>query len=126
MNLKTDFTKYIAEQHKLPVDEKSIKKYISVWWANPRQKDKGGLELTGDGFARASGHITFYKVDIIEPIEFTNQVILWLDNLIDYPWYLTKKSIFVSNEKMAIQLVLFSGDIIRFSAAKVGKPKEAN
>jgi hypothetical protein len=126
MTLKIDFTKYIAEQHLLPVDEKSIKKYIPTWWVNPRQKEKGGLELSAEGFSRASGHVKFYKVDLDKPIEFTNQVILWLDNLIDCPWYLTKKSIFVSNEKMAIQLVLFSGNIVRFSAAKSGKPKDAN
>ena len=58
-----------------------------------------------------------------EPVEYTSQLIIWLDQFINCPWYVTKKEIFVFNENMAIQLVLFSGNITRFTAAKAKKPK---
>jgi len=123
MTLKTDITRYIAEQFNLPTDEKSIRKLLPQWWFNYRNKEKGGLRLTDEGFARLTAHIKAHKVTLDEPVEYTNQVIIWLDNLIESPWYITKDEIYVFDEKMAIQLVLFSGNIVRYSAAKAKKPK---
>ena len=119
MNQKIEITKYIADQYNLASDDKSLRKLVSLWWVNPRKKAKGGLRLTDEGFARLSAHIKFHKVKFTEgPIEYNNQLILQLDNFINCPWYTTKKEIFVTNDKMAVQLVLFSGNIARFSHAK--------
>ena len=126
MNQKIKITKYIAEQFNLPTDDKSIKKLIPAWWFNPRKKEIGGLRLTDEGFARATAHLKSYKVMFDEPVEYTNQLIIWLDHFINCPWYVTKKEIFVFNEKMAVQLVLFSGNITRYGAAKAKKPKIPN
>jgi len=126
MNQKIEITKYIAEQFKLPTDDKSIRKMVPTWWFNPRKKEMGGLRLTDEGFARLSAHIKSYKVMFDEPVEYTNQVVIWLDKFINCPWYVTKKEIFVFNETTAVQLVLFSGNITRFGAARAGKPKIAN
>jgi len=123
MNQKIEITKYIAEQFNLPTDDKSIRKLISSWWYNPRKKEKGGLRLTDEGFARLTAHIKAHQVMFDEPVEYTSQLIIWLDQFINCPWYVTKKEIFVFNENMAIQLVLFSGNITRFTAAKAKKPK---
>jgi hypothetical protein len=38
-------------------------------------------------------------------------VLVWLDNFIDSPYYITKKFIVVLKEKAAFELYLFSGDI---------------
>jgi len=125
MNQKTDITKYVAEQSNLSTDDKSIRKLISQWWINPRQKVKGGLRLSDDGFARLTTQFKSYKVKFDEPVDYTNQLIIRLDNFIDCPWYLTKKEIYVFNDKMAVQLVLFSGNIAKFSTAKAKSLKSA-
>jgi hypothetical protein len=125
MNQKTDITKYVAEQSELPTDTKSLRKLISQWWINPRQKVKGGLRLSDDGFARLTTQFKSYKVKFDEPVDYTNQLIIRLDNFIDCPWYLTKKEIYVFNDKMAVQLVLFSGNIAKFSTAKAKSLKSA-
>ena len=126
MNQQTEITKYVAEQYSLPTDEKSIRKMLPTWWYNTRKKDTGGLRLTDEGFARLSAHIKYYRVVLEEPVEYTNQLVIWLDNFINCPWYITKKEMYVFNETTAIQLVLFSGNIARFTAAKAKKPKEPN
>lgn len=123
MNQKIDITKYVATQFGLPTDDNAINRLIPQWWYNPRKKETGGLRLTDEGFARLTAHVKSHKIDFDEPITYTNQLIIWLDNFIDCPWYVTKKEIFVFNEKIAVQLVLFSGDIVRFSAAKAKNPK---
>jgi len=118
MNQKINITKYIAEQENLPVDEKSIRKFVAAWWQNPRKKETGGLKLTDEGFARLTKYVKAHKVRFEDEIDYTNQLILRLDNFITCPWYLTRKEVFVFNDKMAVQLVLFSGNIARFSTAK--------
>jgi hypothetical protein len=126
MNQQTDITKYIAKQFDLPTDDKSIRKLLPTWWFNTRKKERGGLRLTDEGFARLSAHIKVHRVVLDEPVEYTNQLIIWLDNLITCPWYVTSTEIFVFNENVAVQLVLFSGNITRYTAAKAKKPKKVN
>jgi hypothetical protein len=118
MDLKTELTRYVAEQAGLPTDEKSIRKLIPVWWQNPRKRDPGGLKLTDEGFARLTAYVKAHRVRFEEEVEYTNQLILRLDRFITCPWYVKKKDVFVFNEKMAVQLVLFSGNIAKFSTAK--------
>ena len=125
MSQKSDITKYIAEQFGLSTDEKSIRKLIAQWWQNPRNKEKGGLRLTDEGFARLTAHFTAHKVRFEDPVEYTNRLIIQLDNFIDCPWYITNKAVFVFNDKMAVQLVLFSGNIAKFSTAKAKNLKSA-
>lgn len=122
MKQKIEVTKYVAEQLKLATDEKSIKKLIPVFWQNPRDKEKGGLRLTDKGFEKLKeADIKVHRIRFEEPVQYTNQLIIWLDNFIDCPWYITNREIFVFSEKMAVQLVLFSGNIAKFSAAKAKK-----
>ena len=126
MNQKTDITKYVMNHLNVEITVKSLKKYNGILWQNIRQKQTGGLRLTDQGFkSLVDADIKAHKVSFQEPVEYNNQLIIWLDNFIDCPWYITHKEIFVFNEKMAIQLVLFSGNIARFSAAKAKIPKPA-
>lgn len=124
-NLKTEITKYIATQYGLPTDDKSLKKNISQWWYNPRDKAKGGLRLTDEGFARLTAHITSYPVMFREPLDYTNQLVLRLDNFINCPWYLDKRHLYVFDDKMAVQLILFEGNLTRFSSAKAESIKKS-
>ena len=96
MDQKIDITKYVAEQSGLPTDPKSLKKWTAQWWCNPRQKLKGGLKLTDEGFARLTTQFKCHKVILEEPIEYTNQMILRFDNWITCPWYITNKHIYLS------------------------------
>lgn len=116
---KLEITKYIAEQSGLIIDQKSLRKLNALWWQNTRQKAKGGLRLTDEGFARATSFIKSHKVDVDDGIDYNNQLIIRLDNLIECPWYLSNKHIFLFDEKIAVQMILFSGNIARFTTAKV-------
>lgn len=127
MKIKNDLTKYVASELGLNTDEKTLKKLIPTWWANPRQKAKGGLRLTEQGFdALQKADIKAHQIRFEEPVFYTNQLVIWLDNFIDCPWYVTNKAIWVFGEKMAVQLVLFSGNIAKFSAAKANKLKNVD
>ena len=118
MNQKIDITKYVADQMGLGTDDRIIRRLVATWWQNTRKKDKGGLRLTEKGFECLSEHIKSHKVRFQEEFIYSNQLVIWLDHFIDCPWYLTNKAIFVFDDKIAIQLVLFSGNIEKFSRAK--------
>jgi len=119
MNIKTNLTRYVLEQLGYSIDEKSVKKYQREWFFSLRNKEKGGLRLTNEGFlALTQADIKCHRISLEKDLEYTNQQIIWLDNFIDCPWHLTNKEIFVFTERMAIQLILFSGDIKKFLFSK--------
>jgi len=126
MNQKIDITKYVLVEEGLPIDDRSTHRLLPKWWHNPRKKDTGGLRLTQEGFDKLSNHIKAHRLEIEHPAFYTNQLIIWLDKFIDCPWYLTKNELYVFNEKVAVQMALFSGNIARYSAAKAKKPLPAS
>lgn len=119
MNQKVEITKYIAEQLSIPFDKKKFKILLHNWWQNPMIKPQGGLKLTSDGYKNIKlAGLKEYKIRFEEPMHFQNKHIIWLDNFIDCPWYITNREMIVFGEKMAVQLVLFSGNVVRFTTAK--------
>lgn len=128
MDTKLHLTKEFLKGSSLPVDEKSLEKYLWSWWVNPRLNGDRSLGLTTQGYEVISKDVglKFYQIDLPDTLEITNQLIIWLDKFIDCPWYMTKRSIFVSREKVAVQLVLFSGDLQKFGKAKDRANKSTN
>lgn len=119
MNPKHEITKAVLESLGLPADEQRIKKTIPTWWVNTRNKLKGGLRLTEQGFeCLQKADIKCYEIKFEEPILFTNELAIWIDQNIDCPFYLTARKIWVFGEKTAVQLVLFSGNIAKFHRAQ--------
>jgi hypothetical protein len=119
MNQKLKITQYVAEQLGLSVDKKSIRDLLQVLWQNFRIKEKGGLGLTDKGFeCLVKSDIKYHKVEFNEPIQVTNSLILWIDRNIDCPFYITPEEIYLFGERMAIQLVLFSGNLQKMQRAQ--------
>lgn len=117
MKKKIEITVKVLEL--LELDPNLVSRIIPIWWYSTRQKEKGGFRLTEVGFeAFQKAGIKDYKIKFDEEVYFTNQLIIWLDHFIDCPFYINNKEIFVFSEKMAVQLVLFSGNIYKYGAAK--------
>lgn len=117
---KTQLTLLVSSQLGWLSDPKNLEKNISIVWQNPRKKLKGGLRLTDKGFDVFTKELEMksYTIEFPKDLTLTNQIIIWLDRFIDGPWYINKKSIIVFKEKMAVQLILFSGDVQQFGLAK--------
>ena len=111
MDLKDTYTGVFLKAADQSVDGNTLKQYRSTWWWNLR--DNSGLRLTDPAmqFIEEQAKIKTYKVDFPKDFAITAQILLWLDNNIDGPYYITKKSITVLKEKAAFQLYMFSGDI---------------
>lgn len=104
---------------KLGLDPAKRHMYHSAWWINPRRKTTGGFRLTENGYnAFKQLDIEEFKVDLDEKIEWTSQMVLQMDHFVDVPFYLTPETIYVFDSKMAMQLILYAGNLQKYGKAR--------
>lgn len=119
MNWKETYTKVFLKELGKSTNDATVQEYLPLWWMNTRNKDKGGLRLTEAGFDIVNEiNLTTYEILYPKEMPVTAQVVIFLDNLIDCPYYLTKQSITVTNERKAVELTLFAGDIRKYGLNK--------
>lgn len=125
MNWKETYTKIFLKELGKTYNDVAVKEYMPLWWQNTREKNNGGLRLTQLGYETIQ-EIGLTTYDIPYPVEMplTTQVIIYLDKFIDCPYYLTNRSITVTNEKKAVELTLFSGDLRKYGLNKAMKLDE--
>ena len=126
MNWKDTYTKIFLKQSGIAISEATLKEYMPIWWQNTRAKDEGGLRLTEEGYRFITEEIKLATYDVPYPkgFELTTQSIIFLDKFIDCPYYMTNKGIIVTDEKKALELHLFSGDIRKYGLTKAMKRYE--
>ena len=126
MNWKDTYTKVFLKQLDKSINEVTIKEYMPIWWQNTRSKDTGGLRLTDEGLRMVIEDIELSTYDVPYPADFelTTQTIIFLDHFIDCPYYMGRRGITVLNEKKALELHLFSGDIRKYGLTKAMKRQE--
>jgi len=127
MNWKETYTRIFLKQSGHSVNDLSVQEYYPVWWQNTRSKTEGGLRLTDEGyrFCKEDLELVFYEVPFSKDFKFTTNTIIWLDKFIDCPYYLDHCSIYVTDEKKALELHLFSGDIRKYGLTKALKRQES-
>lgn len=126
MNWKDTYTKIFLKQAGIAITDATVKEYFAVWWQNTRIKSEGGLRLTDEGFRFITEDLNLSIYDVPYPANFeiTTQIIIFLDKFIDCPYYMGRKSISVTNEKKALELHLFSGDIRKYGLTKALKRQQ--
>ena len=126
MNWKETNTKIFLKQSDIAVSDANVKQYMSDWWQNIRGKTDGGLRLTEDGFdfLHDNLEIQMYEIPFPRDFKFTTQTYIFLDQFITCPYYLTNRSIWVTDEKKSMELHLFSGDLRKYGLTKAMKRHE--
>jgi len=117
---KETFTKIFLKQADIAISDVTMKEYMSTLWQNTRVKDQGGLRLTDAGieFLKSKLDLSTYEIPFPKDFELTTNTIIWLDQFIDCPYWLCKYSIEVTDEKKAMELHLFSGDVKKYGLTK--------
>jgi hypothetical protein len=117
---KEQYTKIFLEAAEWDSSTESIEKYKPVFWYSYRDKEIGGLRLSDQGmeFLKTHADLKTYNVDFPSDFSWTPQTMLWLDQHLNSPYYITKKTITVIAEKAAFELYLFNGDVRKFGLSK--------
>jgi hypothetical protein len=120
MDIKDTYTTVFLKAAGQNADEETAKKFRMAWWFNVRKKSDGGLRLTDAAldFIENQAQIKTYKIELEKGITLTPQVLVWLDQFIDSPYYIDKKYIVVLRERAAFELYLFRGDVKKMGYAK--------
>ena len=115
---KEAYTKIFLKQANISIGENTLKEYMPVWWKNTRRT--GGLRLTDEGFEFITERLELKVYEVRFPVDFslTTQVIIFLDKYINCPYLLAEDGIVVTNERKAMELMLFSGDIRKYGLNK--------
>jgi len=117
---KEQYTRVFLEAAEWDVSNESVEKYKPVFWYSYRNKDFGGLRLTEKGleFVVEQSDLKTYRIDFPSEFNFTPQTIIWLDQYLNSPYYIDKRSITVISERAAFELYLFNGDVRKYGSAK--------
>ena len=120
MNWKETYTKIFLKNANIAIGQNTLKEYMPMWWKNSRSKNFGGLRLTDEGITFIKDKLQLQTYDVPFPNDFTltTQVIIFLDKYLDTPYYLADDGVIVTNEKKAMELMLFSGDIRKYGLNK--------
>jgi hypothetical protein len=119
MNWKETYTKLFLKELGMGTNDANVQQYFPIWWQNTREKAQGGLRLTEAGFdVLTTIDLATYEIPYPRDIPLSTQVIIFLDQFIDCPYYLTNRAIHVTNEKKAVELSLFNGDLRKYGLTK--------
>ena len=125
MNWKETYTKLFLKELDKSTNDANVKQYMPLWWKNTRSKDSGGLRLTEAGYEILQEiDLATYDIPYPKDMPLTTQVIVFLDQFITCPYYLTNRSIVVTEQKKAVELSLFSGDLRKYGIVKAMKRQE--
>jgi hypothetical protein len=120
MDRKTAYTRTFMQLMEQPIHDETIKTNYYTWWQNVRESYQArSLRLTKQGFEMLESiDLKIYTVKFPQKIIFTPQTYLWLDEFVDCPYFVDKAKIIVTMEKMALQLMLFAGDVTKYGLAR--------
>ena len=120
MDRKTAYTRTFMQLLEQPIHDETVKTNYYTWWQNVRESYQArSLRLTKQGFEMLESiDLKTYTVKFPQKIIFTPQTYLWLDEFVDCPYFVDKSKIIVTMEKMALQLMLFAGDVTKYGLAR--------
>lgn len=114
------YTKIFLKEMERSVDEANVKLHLHKWWQSKRTKEGGGLRLSLEGyeFLVTELELKEYEIPFNDKIELSPQTIIFFDQFLDCPYFLTNQSLTVFNEKKAFELYMFSDDIRKYGLIK--------
>ena len=120
MDVKTAYTRTFMQLLNQPLHDETLKTYYYTWWQNVRESYQArSLRMTKSGLEILKKlEIKTYSIKFPDKIIFTPQTFLWLDEYVDCPYFVDKKQIVVSMERMALQLMMFAGDVTKYGLAR--------
>lgn len=120
------YTKIFLKEMGRSTDEANVKLHLNEWWQSRRTKEGGGLRLSLVGYEFLVNELDLkeYEIPFNEKIELSPQTIIFFDQFLDCPYYLTTRSLTVFSERKAFELHFFADDIRKYGLMKALKKQQ--
>lgn len=114
------YTKIFLNSAGKSIDDANVKLHLNKWWQSKRTKEEGGLRLSEEGYTFLVSNLELkdYEVPFTNHIELSPQTIIFFDQFLDCPYFLTNQSLTVFSEKKSFELYMFSDDIQKYGLVK--------
>lgn len=123
------YTKVFLNSLGRSTDEANVKLHMNILWQSKRTKEGGGLRLSDSGYRFLIEEVELqeYEIPFTDKIDLNPQTIIFFDQFLDCPYYLTNQSLTVFSEKKSFELYMFSDDIRKYGLVKAinSRKKEA-
>lgn len=120
------YTKIFLQTQNKSLDEATVRIFHKTWFKNTRTKNIGGLRLTEKGYEYLVSELNLkeYEVPFTADIELNPQLVIFFDQFLDCPYYLTTRSLTVFSERKAFELHFFADDIRKYGLMKALKKQQ--
>ena len=117
---KETYTKIFLNSLGRSTDEANVKLHLHKWWQSKRTKEDGGLRLSEEGYEFLVSELELqeYEIPFNANIDLSPQTVIFFDQFLDCPYYLTNQSLTVFSEKKSFELYMFSDDIRKYGLVK--------
>jgi hypothetical protein len=117
---KKHITASVLEKLGLEGSKSYVKKYIPLWWINCRHNTRS-FRLTEMGYrAFSNANLSFHNISVADNVTYNNTLILRLDRFLWAPYFFnTSREIIVFDDQLAVELLLFSGDLHHYTKSKI-------
>jgi hypothetical protein len=114
------YTKIFLNEMGRSTDEANVQLHLNKWWQSRRTKSTGGLRLSEEGYEFLVSELNLqeHEIPFTDKIELSPSIIIFFDQFLDCPYYLTFQSLTVFSEKKAFELHMFSDDIRKYGLVK--------
>ncbi len=114
------YTKIFLNELGRSTDEANVQLHLQKWWQSRRTKQQGGLRLSDEGYEFLVKELSLqeHEIPFTDKIELSPSIIIFFDQFLDCPYYLTNQSLTVFSEKKAFELHMFSDDIRKYGLVK--------
>jgi hypothetical protein len=114
------YTRIFLKSLERSTDEANVKLHLHKWRQSKLTKESGALRLSLEGYEFQIGELKLeeFEVPFTDKIELSPQTIIFFDNYLDCPYFLTGQSLTVFSEKKAFELYMFSDDIRKYGLVK--------
>ncbi len=114
------YTKIFLKEMGRSIDDANVQLHLQKWWKSRRTKSEGGLRLSDEGYEFLVNELNLqeHEIPFTDQIELSPQIIIFFDQFLDCPYYLTFQSLTVFSEKKAFELHMFSDDIRKYGLVK--------
>lgn len=118
MSSKIKFIETFIKEFDNNLTKENLKEQYHLIWYNTRSKNSG-FRITDYGLNLIeNANIRLYQIQLPKDFKITAQILIWLDRQLSSPYHLDENKITVITEIAALEIHLFSGDIMKMGLAK--------